>query len=212
MPDNFVTNRVPLQPAVLLPLPLGSIHPTGWLRDQCRVQANGLTGHLEEFWPDLGPDNMWLGGSQEGWERGPYYLDGLVPLAHLLHDERLLAMAQKWLDSILSMQDASGWIGPVRSSLTYTEAYDQWPLFIVFKVLTQHYEATRDERVIAVMLGFCRYLHDTLDDRPLFSWGKMRWADLNLEYSLAVQPHRRDLAAGRSRQSSRAGLRLAQTL
>ena len=180
MSDNFVTNRAPLQPAALRPLPLGSIRPTGWLRAQCRVQADGLTGHLEEFWPDLGPDNRWLGGSQEGWERGPYYLDGLVPLAHLLQDERLLGMAQKWLDSILSMQDASGWIGPVRSSLSYTEAYDQWPLFIVFKVLTQHFEATQDDRVIAVMLGFCRYLRDTLDARPLFSWGKMRWADLNL--------------------------------
>ena len=43
-----------------------------------RVQAEGLTGHLEEFWPDLGPDNMWLGGAREGWERGPYYLDGLL--------------------------------------------------------------------------------------------------------------------------------------
>src|SRR5437773_11957293 len=48
-----------LQPRAFTPLPLGSISPRGWLLDQCRIQADGITGHLEEFWPDLGPDNMW---------------------------------------------------------------------------------------------------------------------------------------------------------
>ncbi len=180
MSRHYTTNRLPLQPDALVPLPLGSIVPQGWLKRQLRIQADGLTGHLEEFWPDVGADNMWLGGSREGWERAPYYLDGLVPLAHLLDDARLKALAQKWLDSILTMQDASGWIGPVVASVGGAQNYDQWPLFIVFKVLTQHHEATGDKRVIPLMLGFCRYLGDTLDERPLFSWGKMRWADLAL--------------------------------
>ena len=179
MPLPNSTSSASLQPVAFIPLPLGSILPKGWLLRQCRIQADGLTGHLEEFWPDLGPDNMWLGGSREGWERGPYYLDGLVPLAHLLGDERLKRMAQKWIDSILSMQDETGWIGPVHSTAS-SRTYDQWPIFIVFKVLTQHYEATEDERVIPVMLNFARYLRDTLDERPLFSWGQMRWADLVL--------------------------------
>ena len=179
MPQNQSTSSVSLQPAAFTPLPLGSILPTGWLLRQCRIQADGLTGHLEEFWPDLGPDNMWLGGNREGWERGPYYLDGLVPLAHLLQDAHLLSMAQKWIESILSMQDETGWVGPIHSMASSRE-YDQWPIFIVFKVLTQHYEATQDARVIPVMLNFARYLRDTLDERPLFSWGQMRWADLVL--------------------------------
>ncbi len=173
------TNRKPLTPGAFTPLPLGAVRPQGWLLQQCRVQADGLTGHLEEFWPDLGPDNMWLGGNREGWERGPYYLDGLVPLAHLLNDARLKGMAQKWIDCILSMQDPSGWIGPTHSTSS-TRPYDQWPIFIVMKVLTQHEEATGDPRVVPALTGFCRYLLDTLDTRPLFSWGRFRWQDLVL--------------------------------
>ena len=57
--------------------------PKGWLLEQLRLQAQGLSGHLDEFWPDLGPNSAWLGGTGEGWERGPYFLDGLVPLAYL---------------------------------------------------------------------------------------------------------------------------------
>lgn len=170
-----VPNRPPLQPAALIPLPLGSVRPLGWLQRQCRIQADGLTGHLESAWPDLGPDNMWLGGASEGWERGPYYLDGLVPLAHVLDDAELKARASKWIESILTMQDPSGWIGPAQAP--GRQPYDQWPVFIVLKVLTQHQEATGDERVAPFISGFCRYLHETLDERPLRDWGKHRWAD-----------------------------------
>ena len=65
--------------------------PRGWLEDQLRIQANGLSGHLDETWADVGPNSGWLGGTGESWERGPYYLDGLVPLAYLLDDDALKA-------------------------------------------------------------------------------------------------------------------------
>jgi len=29
----------------------------------------------------MGPDNAWLGGEGDAWERGPYWVDGLLPLA-----------------------------------------------------------------------------------------------------------------------------------
>src|SRR5260370_7065977 len=73
---------------VFTTLPLGSIRPAGWLSTQLRIQADGLTGHLDEFWPDIA-DSAWIGGKAEAWERGPYGLDGLVPFSFLLAHKRL---------------------------------------------------------------------------------------------------------------------------
>jgi len=170
--------RFPFEAAGVQALAVGAVRPAGWLRDQCRIQAEGITGRLEEFWPDLGPDNMWLGGKTEGWERGPYYLDGLVPLAYLLEDAKLKALAQKWIDSILEMQDETGWLGPAQAP--NRRPYDPWPVAIVLKALTQYHEATEDERVLPVMTRFCGCLRETLEERPLFEWGMYRWADLIL--------------------------------
>ena len=52
-----------LEPA-FRPLPLGSIRPRGWLARQLRIQADGLSGHLDEFWPDVG-SSQWFGGEAE---------------------------------------------------------------------------------------------------------------------------------------------------
>src|SRR5436190_24048252 len=101
----------PLLRNALEPLPLGSIRPEGWLRNQLRIQANGLSGHLDEFWPDVAQSG-WIGGNAEGWERGPYWLDGVVPLAVLLDDAALKSKVQRWMDYILSHQPEDGWLGP----------------------------------------------------------------------------------------------------
>ncbi len=161
-------------------LPLGAIKPRGWLQQQLQIQADGLSGHIDEFWPDLGPQNKWLGGERDGWERGPYYLDGLLPLAYLLNDEVLKAKAQRWVEVFLTFQDDEGFIGPARAEDKRQPVKDPWPVFVVAKVLTQYYEATEDERVFPVLLRFFQYLDEHLDERPLVSWGKFRWADLVL--------------------------------
>ncbi len=55
-------NKSPLQPTALRALPVGAVRPAGWLRDQLQIQANGLTGHLDEFWPYVSRQSGWLGG------------------------------------------------------------------------------------------------------------------------------------------------------
>src|SRR5256885_4486946 len=57
-----VLNRAPLGQSRFYSLPLTSVRPKGWLKRQMEIQAAGLSGHLDEFWPDLGPDS---GGSEE---------------------------------------------------------------------------------------------------------------------------------------------------
>ncbi len=167
-----------LRAQALAPLPLGQIRPTGWMRDQLRIQADGLSSHLDEFWPDIA-NSRWIGGDAEGWERGPYWLDGIVPLAYLLDDERLKAKAQHWIEQILAHQDADGWLGPVLDS-QYSYAYDSWPRFIIFKAFTQYHEATGDDRVIVAMQRFLHKLNQLLDEQHLRSWAYYRWADLAL--------------------------------
>ena len=136
-------NRAPLAPNAFYPLPLGSVRPTGWLKDQLQIQANGLSGHLDETWADVGPNSGWLGGTGESWERGPYFLDGLVPLAWLLNDAALKAKAQRFVDWTLEHQAANGMIGPTSND-------DWWPRIVMLKALAQYQEFTGDPRVIPV--------------------------------------------------------------
>lgn len=158
------------------PLPTSAIEPRGWLRDQLELQAGGLTGSLGDDWPDLA-DNRWRGGTKDGWERGPYYADGLVPLSYLLDDDELQNEATAWVQAFVETQREDGWIGPIEPEGEY-DADDPWPRFVVLKVLRQYYEATREESVLGAMTSFCRCLQSVLDDQPLSSWGHYRWADL----------------------------------
>ncbi len=159
-------------------LPLGQVMPAGWLKEQLQIQAAGLSGHLDEIWDDVGPNSRWFGGDVEGWERGPYYADGLLPLAYLLQDAELKKKAQKWVDAFIDGQDSSGWIGPRQGVDSRNPEYDPWPIFIVFKVLQQAFEVTEDPRILPCMLNFGRYLLKALPERPLTSWARFRWADL----------------------------------
>jgi DUF1680 family protein len=184
-------DRAPLQAGAFYALPLGSVRPAGWLRRQLEIQANGLSGHLDETWADVGPNSGWLGGSGESWERGPYYLDGLIPLAWLLDDARLKAKAQSYIEWILTHQAANGMIGPASND-------DWWPRIVALKALTQYQEFTGDPRVIPLMDRYFHYQFAELPKRPLRDWGKFRWQDELLSviwlYNRTGSPYLLDLA------------------
>ena len=159
-----------LAPTALGLLPLGQIRPAGWLKRQLRIQADGLSGHLDEFWPDVGPHSGWLGGTGESWERGPYFVDGLLPLAWQLDDATLKAKAVRFVDWTLNHQAPSGMIGPASND-------DWWPRMVMLKALAQYEEATGDPRVIPVLSRYFDHQLEALPDRPLRDWGKFRWQD-----------------------------------
>ena len=165
-------------------LKIGAIKPMGWLKKQLQIQANGLPGCLDEIWEDVGDNNMWLGGTKEGWERGPYFIDGLLPLAYILDDKRLLEKTRKWVEAFIDSQQENGWIGPVTSDFKKLE-YDPWPNFVVLKVLTQYYDISGDDRVIETIRRFLDFLMKHFDAKPLDryessfdQWARFRWADL----------------------------------
>ena len=165
----------------LTPLPLGAIRPLGWLADQLRIQGDGLSGHLDEFWPSVA-QSKWIGGKSEGWERGPYWLDGFVPLAVLLDDAVLKAKAQRWIDYILEHQHPDGWLGPTEDQHEGEgqDVLDPWPIFVLLKAMAQWQEATGDTRIIPAMQRVLRRIDALLDDQPLKSWAAMRWFELSV--------------------------------
>jgi DUF1680 family protein len=187
--SHYITNRKPLVAQPYTALPLGSIKPQGILLEMLEVQREGLTANLDSVYSLVcGPNNGWLGGTGDGWERGPYWLDGLVPLAYILNDEKLKAKAQEWIEWSIENQREDGYFGPRPLPEGYKHIpgtqqgnrEDWWPKMVMLKVLQQYYSATGDERVIELMLNYFKYQHKMLPDFPLGHWtfwGNRRGAD-----------------------------------
>ncbi|MBM4160471.1 MAG: hypothetical protein FJ217_05150 [Ignavibacteria bacterium] len=183
---HYISNREPLALNPYIQLPLGSITPTGWLHEQLRLSAEGMTGHLDEIWKDVGPENGWLGGKGDSWERGPYWIDGLVPLAYTLKDNALIQKARKWVEWSLRSQRDDGYFGPTPDPnrtfrpeervLAWQEKNkeDWWPHMVMLKVKEQYYEATGDKRVLEFMTKYFRYQVQHLPTKPLAHW--THWA------------------------------------
>src|SRR5678815_4173735 len=76
--DHYTANRQPLTPSPAVKLPVGAVRPTGWLKKQLQLQADGFHGHLTEISDFLKKENnAWLskeGEGQRGWEEPPYWL------------------------------------------------------------------------------------------------------------------------------------------
>lgn len=162
--------QAPLMQQPFALLPAGSIKAAGWLRRQLEIQAGGLGGHLDEFWPIVGSDSGWLGGKGESWEDGPYFLDGLVPLAWQLDSPQLKAKAMRFIYWTLNHPWDNGMFGPTSND-------DWWPRMVMLKVLTQYHELTGDARVLPLMTRYFHYQLQAMPTRPLRDWGRMRWQD-----------------------------------
>ncbi len=176
---GHIFNRRPLAQKPYAELALGSIEPEGWMKVQLETMAKGMTGHFDELYPEVvGQRNGWLGGDGDGWERGPYWIDGLLPLAYMLKDDELIAKVRPWVEWTLNNQRADGYIGPIpfeepvkkEVGLQRDKRRDWWPKMVMLKILMQYYSATGDERVIDCMSGYFGYQLKHLPDTPLGNW------------------------------------------
>ena len=175
---NYVSNRPPLIATPYIQLPIGAVKPKGWLYEQLRLAAEGMTGHLDEIYPIVGPRNAWRGGDGDCWERGPYWLDGLVPIAYILGDQVLIEKARLWIELTLKSQQPNGYFGPEEVAepqkpepdLQKGDRGDWWPRMVMLKALQSYYEATSDRRVLELMTNYFRYQFETLPEKTLDHW------------------------------------------
>ena len=187
--SHYITNQAPLIAQPYTALPIGAIQAEGFLLEMLKTQRDGLTGHLDSVYSLVcGPNNGWLGGTGDGWERGPYWLDGLVPLAYLLNDDELKTKAQKWIEWSINNQREDGYFGPKDLPENYEKIpgtqqgmrNDWWPKMVMLKVLQQYYMATGDERVITLMTNYFKYQLKMLPENELgyvTFWANRRGGD-----------------------------------
>src|SRR5690606_35710624 len=176
--DNtpYINNRLPLKEKPYIELPIGSIKPQGWLLEMLERQRTGATGKMDQLYPQvMGKRNGWLGGDGDQWERGPYWIDGLLPLAYILDDKELIAKTQPWVEWAIKSQQADGYFGPSKDygpepGLQRNNSRDWWPKMVMLKVLKQYYSATGDQRVIKLMTEYFRYQLKELPTTPLDKW------------------------------------------
>ena len=186
MSGNYLNNRQPLLQKEYMELPLGAIKAEGWMADQLQRMKDGMTGHLDNVYPQvMGERNGWLGGDGDVWERGPYWIDGLLPLAYILKDEELIAKIKPWIEWTLASQKEDGYFGPdtdrpYEPGLQRDNAHDWWPKMVMLKVLRQYHSATQDARVIDFFTKYFRYQLEKLPLTPLGHWtfwGEQRGGD-----------------------------------
>ncbi|MCK7557580.1 glycoside hydrolase family 127 protein [Chitinophaga sedimenti] len=169
-------HRAPLRQNPYRELPLGAIKPSGWLKEMLVRQKTGATGQLDRLYPAvMGNRNGWLGGDGDQWERGPYWLDGLLPLAYILGDKELIAKTKPWVEWTINSQQADGYFGPSKDygpepGVQRDNSRDWWPKMVMLKVLKQYYSATGDQRVIKLMTNYFRYQLKELPGKPLDNW------------------------------------------
>lgn len=197
-----------IQPSTYKPLPTGSITPKGWLLDQLVLQAEGLSGHLSQFWPDV-RDSIWIGGTQDKGlhERTPYWLNGIVPLTYLLQNAginelsgvrglykdpgaepiNLKVQMETYIGHLLNCVQPDGWLGPMDKKAKINMYWG--PSMAIF-TLIQYSEANqgtpRGERarqtVLYHLLAYReRMLSPSYPDLKDGTWQRARWMDTGLQ-------------------------------
>eukprot|EP00935_MAST-01C_sp_MAST-1C-sp1_P001190 g1190.t1 len=170
--------------SLIFHLPVGAIKPNGWLLDELKLQAAGLSGQLPWFWNYFN-DSAWLGGKGSEPEQFiPYYLNGLVPLSYQVEDENIASIRKHHVDYILQHQDnATGWLGkPVANN--EASAHNYWSKYLAIQALESYAEANPEDakqRVEPALLRHHQAFHDALKTNgpplALSRWGFGRYSE-----------------------------------
>lgn len=182
-----------LIPLKFKPLSLRDVTPAGWLRAQLVTMANGLSGHLDHFWADVN-ESVWIGGKADhggaGHERGPYWLNGMVPLNAQLNNTGdagssavhvdLTDQVNSWINYILDHQLPSGWLGP--DDGFGGKGNDYWSGWNTAASLLQYADAAGvftpvGKRSGAAVLAYIKCIYTRMHTVPTTAWTQNRWQD-----------------------------------
>lgn len=166
---NTVSNREPLLPSRFAKLPLGSVRPKGWIAHQLRLMADGQVGRLTELSKFLADDNGWFGTANDGWEEQPYWLRGFYDLGVLSGVERIRKESLRWIEAVFATVQDDGYFGPpCMKEVTGKNGAvlcDLWPHMVMIDALRSHWEVTREQRVVDMLLNFFRFCRDLPEER-----------------------------------------------
>lgn len=128
------------------------------------TEAAGLAGHLYDFYSFVN-HSSWLGGTEEYSdlnEAFPYWLNGLVPLAYGLDDQRLKDQVHAATEYVLNNRVAlDGWIGPEKGGYRLL-----WARTLLFFAWTNLVDAnsTWEEPIVTAMHNFNSLMNSMLKD------------------------------------------------
>lgn len=173
-------------------LPLGSVKPGGWLKEQLWKDLDGFTGHLDSLVPDLilkddiyGKDRLTrkvrskdLGALGEGGDWQVQFLwwnsetqsnwwDGYIRAAVLTGDQAHLNRVRTYINRILATQDEDGYLGIYDKELRYrfdNENGELWSKTTLLRGLIGWYEYTRDPKVLKAVE---RAVKNVMDNYPI---------------------------------------------
>lgn len=161
------------------PISFSAIKPTGWLKKEIEKNLSGFTGHLDSLVPSLMIDDdiygknrltkkvkskdvgalsnggdwqvqflWWNSESQSNWR------DGYIRSTILVNNQQYLSRIKKYIDKILSTQDADGYLGIYDKDLRYhfnNENGELWAKTTLLRGLLAWYEYTKDKKVLTAI-------------------------------------------------------------
>jgi hypothetical protein len=142
----YPSGRAPLLATAYVKLPFGAVRPQGWLNTQLNLQANAMTGHVDEFYSPLST----LAGTNRTIEYLYCFYEGQMALAYLMNNSTLITKARANVDYIINSQTADG------NFLGTTESFDHIALC---RGLVEYYEITNDSRVIPFLTNYFHYVN-----------------------------------------------------
>ncbi|KAL8878294.1 MAG: hypothetical protein Q9198_003860, partial [Flavoplaca austrocitrina] len=140
-----------------------------------QLMSDGLAGHEHDFYPIVS-DSRWLGGQSEysSLNEGiPYWLNGLVPLAYGLNNDRLKSQTGQVVDYILDHQQSDGWLGPEVPA--NRDIWGRFPLCLGLMQLVEA-EPSTASRVLPALYEFVSLMHKMLAKNVGYEqfWGRVR--------------------------------------